>query len=128
MTGENKFAFRMSMYYTVITWIPTAIIILLPNEWYYIVLKALAGFWLLGAIMNFIRHEPLIMTIGSSGVGFIINAVWFGVLLFWPPYWVQAILGFLIVTTLHTNYNILRKMQINPIPELEQIAKNTKRW
>ncbi len=110
---HNKGALWLTVYYTAFTWIPTAVLVLLPNDWYYLILKALAGFWLLGGITNFIRHQPLITMIGSSGAGFVLNTVWFGTLLFWPPYWARAILGFLIVTTLFTCYNIIRKMQVD---------------
>ncbi len=126
MSGNNNGAFWLTLYYTAFTWIPTSILILLPNDWYYLILKVFAGFWLLGGVTNFIRNQPLIMMIGSSGAGFILNTVLFGILLFWPMYWVRAILGFLIVTTLFTCYNIIRKMQVDPMPELEEIAKNSR--
>lgn len=126
MATDNKGALWLTVYYTAFTWIPTAAIVLLPNDWYYLILKVLAGLWLLGGITNFIRHQSLIMLIGSAGAGFVLNTVWFGILLFWPPDWVRAILVFLIISTLITCYNIIRKMIINPIPELEQIAKNSR--
>ena len=126
MGGNNRHALWLTVYYTAFTWIPTVVLVLLPNDWYYLILKALAGFWLLGGITNFIRHQSLIMMIGSSGAGFVLNTVWFGALLFWPPYWARAILGFLIVTTLFTCYNIIRKMQVDPMSELEQIANNNR--
>lgn len=117
-------AWGLVIYYTIATWAPIVLLIHLPNLWWGITVKVVAALWLFGAVQHFIRNPVLISMIGSAGAGFVLNGVWFAALNFWPPYWARIALIFLILSTLWTCQAIVKKMMVNPQPEIEQIYRN----
>ena len=115
-------AHLLTAYYTALTWIPTAVIILPPNNWYWLIAKTLAGLILLGTVLNFLRDPVLVGYIGSASWGFVINAALFGAMLFWPTFWIQVLLALLIVSGLLTCRNIIEKIFLKSRDEPDQIA------
>lgn len=104
MTIKGKVIFL-----TAVTWLPILPFIYLPNTFWGIALKIIAGIFIASLIYNF-TLGPGSNLYGSSGAGFILNAVWFTIINLHPPRWVGLLLCFLIITGLATCYNILKRM------------------
>lgn len=104
MTTPGKVIFL-----TTVTWLPILPFIYLPNTFWGVALKIVAGIFLASLIYNF-TLGPGLNLYGSAGAGFILNAIWFTIINLRPPRWVGFILFFLIITGLATCHNILKKM------------------
>lgn len=57
-------------YFSILTLLPAALAVLLPNIWWGVVLKVVLGFWLLGCVMNLLSGASVFH---GTGPGFIIN-------------------------------------------------------
>lgn len=104
MTPKGKVIFL-----TAVTWLPILPFIYLPNTFWCIVLKIIAGIFLASLIYNF-TLGPGLNLYGSAGAGFVLNAIWFTIINLRPPRWVSFILWLLILTGLGTCHAILKRM------------------
>jgi hypothetical protein len=104
MTPKGKVIFL-----TAVTWLPILPFIYLPNTFWGVALKIIAGIFLASLIYNF-TLGPGLNLYGSAGAGFILNAIWFTIINLRPPRWVGFILWLLILTGLGTCHAILKRM------------------
>lgn len=86
--------------FTVMTWLPVLFIVFLPNQWWGIILKVLAGLWLLGISNGAFR------TAGYFGGWLTMNTLWFGLALI-SPRWLVYVFSFLIVGGYVTIYRLI---------------------
>ncbi len=104
MTTKGKVIFL-----TAITWLPILPFIYLPNTFWGVALKIIAGIFLASLIYNF-TLGPGFNLYGLAGAGFIINTIWFTIFNLRPPGWVGFILWFLIITGWGTCFKILERI------------------
>jgi hypothetical protein len=109
MTARANAAMFSVTLFTFLSWAPAALLLLLPNDWYWLVAKAVVGFALLGVILNLLppRSSP---HMGAAGWGFIFNLALFSVLLYFSmPTWSQIVGVLLIGHTMFVCFTIIRK-------------------
>ena len=95
------------VYFTVVSWVHILSFFYLPNAIWGIMIKIIAGIWLLGFFLNLTSYQ-FRRLFGSIGKGFILNAVCFTIINLRPPQWIALILWFLIIVSLGTCYKILK--------------------
>ena len=100
---------------TVFTWVPILLLFYLPNNLWGISLKVLAALFLISCIYDFLFCYAYFIY-GAAGAGFILNAIWFTIINFHPPWWLRLFLWFLIITGWMTCRKILKERY----PELER--------
>ena len=107
MSPSNQSVWSTVFLYTLLSWVPTALIALLPNDWYWLVAKGIIGLILLGIVINF---WPPMSTpkMGTAGPGFVLNMGFFAILLFSVPFWLKVIVALLILHTWYVCFRIIR--------------------
>lgn len=105
----NKYALSIVIYYSVVTLLPVALIILLHNRWYFIIIKVIAGIWLLSVLLNFFNNPRVLNLVGSAVAGFSLNIIFFVFpLFFYFNNIVVLILSCLIISILIVCFNIVK--------------------
>jgi hypothetical protein len=108
MAGRQLYPFESVWILVVIRLVPVAVIVLLPDEWYWHILRALAGFAILGFLMNDLTWRSM-PGIGNAGPGLALSMVLFGALLFDLPVWLKVVVGLLLAHTVYVSDTIIRK-------------------
>lgn len=109
MTPLRQAALLSVGWITIMSWAPAALLILLPNNWYWLIAKLVVGFALLGVVLNLLPPRSL-GVMGDAGWGFIINLIAFSSLLCFPmPRWAKFILLLLIASIWHVCAVIIEK-------------------
>ena len=99
------------VFFTILTWLPILSFIYLPNTFWGIAIKIIAGVFLLSLLYNF-TLGPGLRLYGSAGAGFILNAVWFAIInLLHSSGWISFILWVLILIGWGTCHQILKKRE-----------------
>lgn len=98
---------------TVSSWLPILCFFYLPNTFWGICLKILAGVFLISFIYTFTLGSGLNM-VGSAGMGFIMNFIWFTIINLHPPQWIGFVLWLLILTGLGTCFKVMKKIEEDP--------------
>ncbi|MEP7362529.1 MAG: hypothetical protein ABI972_04675 [Acidobacteriota bacterium] len=102
----------LTILYTVYTWLPIILLLHVGNGWLGIPVKIGCVLWLLVTFYNLFYQPMLLRWIGAAGPGFLLNAILFAILNFWPPYWTRAVLVALIVFFMGaTHFSISRRDQ-----------------
>jgi len=97
------------LWFSLLTWAPAALLLLPPNDWYWLVAKVVAGFVLLGVVANLLppRATP---NIGTAGFGFLLNLGLFSALIYFSlPTWMQVVGVLLIAHTMFVCSVIIRR-------------------
>jgi hypothetical protein len=109
MTPRANAAMFSVAWFTLLSWAPGALLLLLPNDWYWLIAKAVVGFVLLGVVLNFLPPRST-RHMGTAGVGFILNLALFSALLYFPlPTWLQVVGVLLIAHTMFVCFTIIRR-------------------
>lgn len=95
-------------WYTLISWVPTALIVLLPNDWYWLIAKGIIGL-IIVCIVVALWLPRSTNNIGTAGPGFVLSMGYFAILLFSVPFWLKGVMALLILSTLYTCFKIIRK-------------------
>ena len=105
--------------------IPVAVVVLLPNAWYWHVVRAIAGLVILGFLVNDLSGRS-VPQIGNAGPGLALSMVLFGALLFDLPLWLKVLIGVLLMHTLYVSDTIIRK-HLEVQPSLQEIAEKVRK-
>ena len=95
---------------TIFWWLPILSFFYLPNTLWGIVIKVIAGYFLISFIYSSATGRES-SVYGPASAVFLLNALWFTIINFKPPQWVGIILWFLIIMGFGTCYKILKKMK-----------------
>jgi len=96
--------------YTLTLFIPVGLILLLSNEWYFLILKIISGLFIIG-FFRYLLSYPASVQIGPAGPGFIVNSFLFGVWLVTPWDWMRIIVGILICSIFFTSYKMIKNVR-----------------
>lgn len=108
MAGRQLYPFELVWMLAVFQLTPVALVVLLPDAWYWHIVRALAGFVILGFLINDLTWRSM-AGIGNAGPGLALSMVLFGALLFDLPIWLKVVIGLLLVHTLYVSDTIIRK-------------------
>jgi hypothetical protein len=125
MATTNSKAWGLVFYYTLLSWMPVAVIVLLSNTWYWIILKLIAGLIFYAVYHSLTDSAMIHEMIGfGTGMGFIINAILFGLLLYFYPR--ANFLIFFIVLSFFVNQRTIKKYYLNGFAVLEGRVRKEK--
>ncbi len=97
---------------TIISWIPILLLFYLPNTFWGIGLKILAGIFL-ASLEYSLTIGPLSRLVGPAGPGFVMIAILYAITNFNIPSLVSYLIWALIILCWMTNYKVLKKVE-NP--------------
>ena len=95
------------VWYTAITWIPVAFVTLLPNDWYFVVLKVFFAVWFVSICLNLTVSAGVIDIIGDAGASFVISSLLFGFLCVSSNIWLRVSMMFVLSTMLMYSYRAI---------------------
>jgi hypothetical protein len=99
------------IFITILTWVPVLILFYLPNTYWGITLKIIAGIFLISIEINLVLGNLSKMLGSAAGAGFMANTALFTITLIDLPLWANWILWILIIIGWATCYRILKEMQ-----------------
>ena len=106
MNSRNPF--WAVLLWSLLSYLPILLIALLPNAWYWHVLRIFAGLFLVGLIF-FFASRRFELHYGNTYSGFLMNMVFLGIMCFDVPNWVRLVLPLLMALTMHMNVKIMER-------------------
>lgn len=105
---NSRNAFSAIVVWSLLSFLPILLIALLPDAWYWHLLRVIAGLYLVCLILFFAsaRFELLY---GNTYSGFLMNMVFLGIMCLDVPSWVRVVLPLLMGLTMHMNFKIMQK-------------------
>lgn len=119
--GRKPYPFEVTWALAAFQLVPVAVIVLLPDAWYWHIVRVLAGFVILGFLINDLTWRST-AGIGNAGPGLALSMVLFGALLFDMPIWLKVIIALLLVHTLYVSDTIIRK-HLAAQPTLQELQE-----